>query len=252
MVIFSSSQWVYTKSFKKDNNHNEGYTHLFFYSFLTTQYFMAIPPAAKKIPLVGGRLCLDFVNTANWPNAFSTIPLTQYESADEWFTHPEKIVHWGHQVGLIDEVSVRILIGEIRTTPRAAASLVPTVHTLRLSVRKLLTTPKLVYPLDLEVLNRSLKQAGATSLTLSSTNEEAQYTFSHGRLNFSWLEAAIAYSTAELLTSPLRKRIKICPGDRCGWLFLDNSPNNRRRWCSMTTCGNRHKAKAHYKRKKAE
>ncbi|WP_344746998.1 CGNR zinc finger domain-containing protein [Streptosporangium vulgare] len=35
-----------------------------------------------------------------------------------------------------------------------------------------------------------------------------------------------------------------CPS--CYWLFLDTSKNGRRRWCSMTTCGSRDKARRYY------
>jgi predicted RNA-binding Zn ribbon-like protein len=38
-------------------------------------------------------------------------------------------------------------------------------------------------------------------------------------------------------------RIRACA--RCGWLFLDSSRGGRRRWCSMSTCGNREKARRH-------
>ncbi|HET7305552.1 MAG TPA: CGNR zinc finger domain-containing protein [Segeticoccus sp.] len=37
-----------------------------------------------------------------------------------------------------------------------------------------------------------------------------------------------------------------CPGDDCGWLFLN--PGGRRRWCSMSPCGNRAKVAAHARR----
>ncbi|MCL4825828.1 MAG: CGNR zinc finger domain-containing protein [Caldilinea sp.] len=36
----------------------------------------------------------------------------------------------------------------------------------------------------------------------------------------------------------------------CGWLFFDASRNRSRRWCSMEDCGNRAKARLHYKRHK--
>ncbi|MEV0611906.1 CGNR zinc finger domain-containing protein [Nonomuraea sp. NPDC050404] len=38
-------------------------------------------------------------------------------------------------------------------------------------------------------------------------------------------------------------RVRTCA--RCGWLFLDSSRGGRRRWCSMSTCGNREKASRH-------
>jgi predicted RNA-binding Zn ribbon-like protein len=39
------------------------------------------------------------------------------------------------------------------------------------------------------------------------------------------------------------ERVRAC--GRCGWLFLDSSRGGRRRWCSMSTCGNREKASRH-------
>lgn len=39
------------------------------------------------------------------------------------------------------------------------------------------------------------------------------------------------------------ERVRAC--QRCGWLFLDSSRGGRRRWCSMSVCGNREKARRH-------
>ena len=44
------------------------------------------------------------------------------------------------------------------------------------------------------------------------------------------------------------QRLKICPGDDCGWAFYDHSRNRSGRWCSMSVCGGRAKARAHYRR----
>ncbi|MFL5831189.1 MAG: CGNR zinc finger domain-containing protein [Solirubrobacteraceae bacterium] len=46
-------------------------------------------------------------------------------------------------------------------------------------------------------------------------------------------------------------RLKVCPGEDCGWMFFDTSRNQSGRWCSMSVCGGREKAKAHYRRKRA-
>ncbi|MEO7230131.1 MAG: CGNR zinc finger domain-containing protein [Candidatus Limnocylindrales bacterium] len=37
-------------------------------------------------------------------------------------------------------------------------------------------------------------------------------------------------------------RIRVCANDRCQRVFYDGSRSGRRRWCDMTTCGNRAKA----------
>lgn len=43
-------------------------------------------------------------------------------------------------------------------------------------------------------------------------------------------------------------RVKLCPGQGCGWLFLDETKNARRKWCLMEVCGNRAKSSRHYAR----
>jgi predicted RNA-binding Zn ribbon-like protein len=47
-------------------------------------------------------------------------------------------------------------------------------------------------------------------------------------------------------------RLKVCPGDDCGWAFYDHSRNQTGRWCSMAVCGGRAKARAHYRRTRGE
>jgi len=58
----------------------------------------------------------------------------------------------------------------------------------------------------------------------------------------------IAQSAAELLTSDKLRTVRYCDAPDCEWLFLDNSRNRSRRWCDMTSCGNRQKARRHYQR----
>jgi predicted RNA-binding Zn ribbon-like protein len=59
----------------------------------------------------------------------------------------------------------------------------------------------------------------------------------------------ILRSAAEILTSEDRQQVRECAGTACTWLFLDRSRNRSRRWCSMESCGNREKARRHYRRK---
>jgi predicted RNA-binding Zn ribbon-like protein len=48
------------------------------------------------------------------------------------------------------------------------------------------------------------------------------------------------------------QRLKTCPGDQCGWAFYDHSRNQAGRWCSMSVCGGRAKARAHYHRQRED
>jgi predicted RNA-binding Zn ribbon-like protein len=47
-------------------------------------------------------------------------------------------------------------------------------------------------------------------------------------------------------------RLKVCPGDHCGWAFYDHSRNQTGRWCSMSVCGARAKARTHYHRHRVQ
>ncbi len=47
------------------------------------------------------------------------------------------------------------------------------------------------------------------------------------------------------------RRLKACPGERCGWAFYDRSPSASATWCSMQVCGGRAKARSYYARRSA-
>jgi predicted RNA-binding Zn ribbon-like protein len=46
------------------------------------------------------------------------------------------------------------------------------------------------------------------------------------------------------------RRLKACPGLHCGWAFYDHSRNQSGSWCSMSTCGQRTKAREYRRRRK--
>jgi predicted RNA-binding Zn ribbon-like protein len=46
-------------------------------------------------------------------------------------------------------------------------------------------------------------------------------------------------------------RLKACRARDCEWAFIDNAKNQSRAWCSMRSCGNREKARAHRARQRA-
>ena len=61
------------------------------------------------------------------------------------------------------------------------------------------------------------------------------------------LRSLISISALSVLSDPRElDRVKRCPGHDCGWVFLDETKNARRRWCLMEVCGNRAKSMRHY------
>lgn len=59
----------------------------------------------------------------------------------------------------------------------------------------------------------------------------------------------VARDAVDLYSSRLRDRIRICENPECAGLFVDESRPGKRRWCSMTTCGDQaKKARIRYRR----
>ena len=51
-----------------------------------------------------------------------------------------------------------------------------------------------------------------------------------------------------VVTRELPGRLRPCANDECRLFLLDRSRANTARWCSMAICGNRMKARRHYRR----
>jgi predicted RNA-binding Zn ribbon-like protein len=49
----------------------------------------------------------------------------------------------------------------------------------------------------------------------------------------------IVRSALDLLGS--QAPVRECPGENCGWLFVDATKNGNRRWCAMDDCGSKAK-----------
>lgn len=100
---------------------------------------------------------------------------------------------------------------------------------------------------DIETLNGELREA----LQRVQFDQRLQWGLDEPRQKKRAL-MLIALSAAELVSSPLRERIRECPASECGWIFIDQSKNRSRRWCSMSDCGNLEKARRHLEKKRME
>ena len=104
-------------------------------------------------------------------------------------------------------------------------------------------------PRDLEALNRALAAAPARC-TLKRSREGYSWDIDAKSATAVALLAPVLWSAGDLLASPRLNRVRRCANPECGWLFLDDSRAGKRRWCSMSACGNRAKARRHYHRSK--
>jgi CGNR zinc finger len=101
----------------------------------------------------------------------------------------------------------------------------------------------------LSALNSALEQApGLLRVHKHSDRIEREWTSAADGLRK--VLFTVLASAAELLASDRLGRIRECGPADCTWLFVDQSRNRSRRWCDMTACGNRMKARRHYQRAK--
>lgn len=98
---------------------------------------------------------------------------------------------------------------------------------------------------DLDVLNRGLETAPMRT-RLARADRGYAWRAEVAEVSAPALLGPILWSAGDLLVKNVHERIRQCANEKCLWLFLDESKNGTRRWCDMTSCGNRAKARRHY------
>jgi predicted RNA-binding Zn ribbon-like protein len=101
---------------------------------------------------------------------------------------------------------------------------------------------------DLTAFNKNLCQTMKES-QITATKEGYAWDIAGNKMSLDWILNPIIHSAAEILVSDELKKIKTCADSACGWLFIDVSRNQSRRWCDMKDCGNRAKATRFYQKK---
>ncbi|VWB65038.1 PF07336 family protein [Burkholderia lata] len=98
---------------------------------------------------------------------------------------------------------------------------------------------------DLALLGGFLAEA-APRVALARIDGGYAWRIGEGRATLAGLLSPVLWSAIDLLGGARLAKVKRCANDACQWLFIDDSKNGSRRWCSMSSCGNRAKAYRHY------
>jgi len=200
----------------------------------------------EETPILEGiRLCTDFVNTVDWRNSKTR----KKEKLHDF----SALVSWSKQIGILEDKTAQILFKKALKQPNKAEQIYEKTIELRELLYRIFSsmiTTGQASNHDLSIFNKYLADSMGKSCCLSSSNNGFVWSFCSGTDSMDLFLDPIIKSAADLLVSPHIKRIKKCADDACGWLFVDMSRNNSRRWCSMKDCGNRAKAHRHYLRKR--
>ena len=130
-------------------------------------------------------------------------------------------------------------------------TLLHSARTLREAIRKLVETRKAGRRADVAHFNAflaesqsHLKLSPGKGGTLNLEREWKQSTPEE-------ILAPLAESAAELLSTGDFNLVRQCEDSECVLWFYDRTRSHHRRWCSMTTCGNRNKVAAFRARRQA-
>ena len=209
-------------------------------------------PGAQKWKFVGGRLCLDFVNTVDNRHEQKVKNSTIFTFRADKLSGYSDLVEWAKEAGILEERYITRMVHIASQKERESRLVFERATTRRESLFRIFkhviekwdpTTA------DVEILNRECDIARSRHRLVYSSSK------------FVWnLEAQddeldrmvwpITLSGAELLSSEELSHVRQCPGPNCGWLFLDSSKNRSRQWCDMKDCGNLAKVRRYRERQK--
>jgi predicted RNA-binding Zn ribbon-like protein len=194
----------------------------------------------RELLVVGGNLALDFANTVDDPDG------------------PARFDHIGDLPGLLGWAQARGLLSSSDQARLTSAAQSPSdensrqlqrAHDLRAAVQAVFgavadggDVPQAAWA--------HLRHEAAEAL------EQAQLDLTERLARLRWADdgteivaRAVAHAAYELLLSDQLSKLKRCAG--CPWLYLDQSKNSSRRWCTMEDCGKNAKMRRYVERRSA-
>lgn len=172
----------------------------------------------------GGRPCLDLVNTLR----------SRHSTGFELLTGPDALAEWLSLAGFTT--------GPVPVT----AGNVLAAKALREAIDRVLLPPEEPSKMDVELVNNAAASAPAPPPRLALVGGVLRREVPAPKDPVAAAFAALAADAIDLATS--EAEVRVCAADDCGLRFCDASPRRNRQWCSMSRCGNRAKARAHYAR----
>jgi len=192
--------------------------------------------------LTGGSLCLDFANTLG----------DRPRSSNEHLGDYGDLIRFSRQAGVLSAADLDEIERMAEEHPRSA----------RATFKRAIDLREILYRIFSSLARRETPEAEdiqSLNSVLHKALRRLELQVQAGALQWAWDETApsldrpiwlIVRSAANLLTSEEAISTRECASETCSWLFVDRSRTRRRRWCDMSTCGNRAKARRHYQRRK--
>jgi predicted RNA-binding Zn ribbon-like protein len=172
------------------------------------------------MPFVAGHAALDFVNTAEERD---------HPKASDALLTAADLRLWGQRYGLLAEPA-EPGEGDQAELRRARQA------------RELLYALLFAHVHDRPVRQGDLDRlaqltAAAYRAARLRPGEDGSVRWHWDRADLATVRHVAVTSAVDLLQAEDSPRLKQCPGDHCGWFFLDITKRGNRRWCRMSECG---------------
>jgi predicted RNA-binding Zn ribbon-like protein len=178
----------------------------------------------------------DFLNTADTENGFPVEKLPSLDVALAWFVDR----------GVIHREGADRAQAKVASQPQAAAKDLDRVHAVRDALREVaeaIAERRAPRAAALNTVNRALHARQVIELVPAPDGCSVDHRHVGDPIDDAL--ARLADPLVTELTAGHPERIRVCGSDTCQWIFYDASRTARRRWCDMSTCGNRAKAARH-------
>ncbi len=185
-----------------------------------------VEPEELAFHFLAGRPCLDLVATIG----------ERWRRAIERLRTPDDLAQWAVDAGLVD------------SSPRVTRADLDSARRLRGAIARVVMawgSHETVDAADVATINAA---AGAPDLAPALTPEGSRAPITSGTIRA--VLSTVARDAVVLVATEDPSRLRECAAADCALLFHDASRPGARRWCSMSTCGNRHKT-TQYRRRHA-
>lgn len=171
---------------------------------------------------------LDFINTLEFARVASTEHLPTAADAARWLA----------ERGLAHEDAARVSLETRDGLERLRA-----VRSALREVSEATVAHRPAAPDAIEVVNRTLR--ARSYVELAPADDGIALGHRHVGDPLDDALGALSEPVVREIVAGRRERLRVCANDTCRWVFFDESRTGRRRWCDMSTCGNRAKAARH-------
>ena len=185
---------------------------------------------------IAERLWLDFVNTDH--GATRPDDLADFD----------RLVSWMEAAIALDGERAHMMRRRAIQQPSGATAALVDARRVRSALRVLAERGAVAPQVRADALaeiNRVLGRSAGTRRVEMRTDGTFARAFVPVGDAFAGLMIPIVESAADALILGELQRVRRCADPRCARVFFDGTKNAARRWCDMSTCGNRAKAARH-------